>query len=430
MEAETVEMSASSGPGAAGCPVLHGYDPVDPATVENPFPWLAKARESCPVFYVPAFDFFCVSRYEDVLEVLRQPIVYSNLHAHDIRVPAPPDIVEDIGEDYVFPLTNQLNVVDPPQHTRMRKLIQPTFTPKMVSRYEPALREISDRLVDEFAEAGRADFATQYARRLPALFIASVIGAPLEDAERFHRWIPHFFMLTGNAGLPEEQARESWKNVVEFDRYTKAFVEGRRADPRDDLTSDLIAARTDDGEPALTDQEITANTIGFIGAGSDNSATLMTQMMYQLLRHPDQWDAVKADRTLIVKAIDETMRFRGPLLALKRTTTEETVLGGITLPKGSDVMIHLASANRDETVFPEPDRFDIHRESDRKNVAWGLWTHFCVGAPLAKLEAQVALEALIDRLPGVRLAEDQGDPDYSINFVQPMIESLKLEWDV
>jgi cytochrome P450 len=389
------------------------------------------ARRNAPVFYAPRHDLWFVTKYADVLEVLREPILYSSLRAHDTRVPMPDEISAQVGDDYYFPMDGQLSATDPPQHTRLRKLVQPAFKPSLVNRYKPRLRAIADELVDTFDKRGEVDFVSAFARRLPALFIATVIGSPVDEADQFHRWVPHFFALTGNSELDPAQSLESWSNVLAWQKYAEAFVEMRRRCPSDDLTSDLINARSDDGSPALTDQEITVNTLGFIGAGSDNSATLMTQVLHLLLTHPDQWQLVVEDpEQWLPAAIEESMRYRPPALTSKRTASSDAELGGVAIPAGSNLMLHLGSANRDPSVFPEPNKFDITRRSDSKNLGWGLWTHFCVGAPLAKLEVQVALETVIDRLVGVRLADPSATLDYHGNFVQPAIGGLAIRWDV
>ena len=414
-------------PSLRPCPYLANLDPATPENVADPFPWLKRARETCPVFYIASQDLWCVTRYHDALDVLRDPITFSSLHAHDLRVPMPREIAAEVGNDYVWPLTSQLSVIDPPQHTRLRKLIQPEFTPKRIGRFEPELRDIAETLIDGFADAGSIDLVSTFTRRLPALFIAKVIGSPLDEADQFHQWVPHLFQLTGRTQLPDDESLEAWRNVIAWERYTRTFVERRRAGLGDDLTSDLIRAGADDGVPALTDQEILANVIGFIGAGADNSSTLIAQTLYLLLTHEDQWAMVKEDPSLLQQAIEETMRFRGPATSVRRRTTKEIDLGGIHLSEGVDVWVHLLSANRDEAVFPDPERFDILRKNVNKHLAWGIWTHFCVGAPLARLEARVALEALIARFPRLRLAPGQDRLDSLVNIDQPGITSLRLE---
>ncbi|HEY5332230.1 MAG TPA: cytochrome P450, partial [Solirubrobacterales bacterium] len=365
---------------------------------------------------------------EDALTVLRDTESYSNLRAHELRVEMPDQIRAEVGADYRFPLISQLDVLDPPQHTRIRKLIQPTWTPKAIEARAPEVREIAEGLIDDFVDSGRTDFMKNFAAPLPPMVMAKLLGAPLEDAQRFMGWLPSFFMLSGNARLPEKESIEAWHNVIAFDNYTRELIEDHRANPKDDLTTSLIDARSDDGSPALNDEEIMGNMIGFIGAGSHTSSILLVHTLHLLLKHPDQWERVKADRSLAKKAVEEALRHSGAVVSTKRTTTKEVTLNGVTIPEGQHIWVNLVSANRDDEVFENPDVFDIDRTDVGQHLGFGKWTHFCIGSPLARLEGRIGLECVIDRLPDLRIAADQGPLEYSLNMVIPEVHTMEVEW--
>ncbi len=412
----------------AGCPVLHGFDPVSEEGVGDPYRWYAKAHKEAPVFYMPEHDLWAVMRHEDVLTVLKDTATYSSLGAHDIRVEMPPAIRAEVGDDYVFPLTSQLAITDPPQHTRIRKLIQPAWTPRALEVFEPDIQKIADELIDQFVADGRVDLKNAYASPIPPLVIARLVGAPPEMAQQFMKWIPSFFMLSGTSTLPEEESLAAWKDVLAVERYTRQLIAEHRAEPRDDLTTEMINARGDDGEPALTDQEIMGNLLGFIGAGSDTTALLIAHTLYFLLQRPDDWERVKSDPAMLKKAIEETLRFKGSTVSIKRTTTKATTLGGAEIPAGADLWVNLSAADRDDTVFDRPDEFDLDRSDLAAHLGLGKWTHFCLGGPLARIESRIALERVIERLPDLRLAPDQGPLEYSLNMVIPEIAKLEVEW--
>jgi cytochrome P450 len=413
----------------AGCPHLAGFDPVSKAAIDEPEPWMSVARRECPVFYIPEQDVWCVSRHEDVLEVLRDVETYSSLHAHRISVPMPPSIAAELGEDYVFPLTSQLSITDPPQHTRLRKGMQPNWTPRAIARWEPDVREITEGLIDDFAGDGRVDLVSRFAILVPSMVIAKMLGAPLEMGRPFHDWAPSLFQLEGNASLPEAESIAAWRDVIEWERYTRRLIREQAGSSADNLVTEMLQARNEDGEPAYDEQEILGNVIGFIGGGSDTSAILISHTLYFLLQRPELWERVKADPAgLLPKAIEETMRFRSSTTSVKRRTTCETVLNGVKIPAGADIWVNLHSANHDDEVFEDPDEFSLDRRDVKQHLGFGKWKHFCIGAPLVRLEVRVALESVIERMPEVRLAADQGPLDYSRNMVIPEIRELLVEW--
>jgi cytochrome P450 len=408
-----------------GCP-LFGFDPLAPDHVVDPWPTLAKARKEQPVFYMPDVDMWCVTRYEDVREMLRDTETFSSASAIHMVNPVPDEITIPPGCPY--PELENVAQFDPPVHTRYRKLMQPAFTPKRVGHRAEEIRAIVDGLIDGFADDGQVDLVPAYSNPIPIRVMALILGFPPEAAAKFRHWTDSFFDLLGVPGLPRERLVDIWEGLLESDRYTRHLIEERRGQPAEDIVSALLTSVNDDGTPAFTDDEITANIHAFIVAGTDTTVILLSQIVYQLLRDRSRWEEVCADRELVPNAIEETLRFRGPIRGLNRMTTRGCELGGTKIPKGSRLYWMPSSANLDDAKYEEPDRFDLHRARISDHLAFGAWTHFCIGAPLVRLEARIALEQLTERLPGIRLSEQQ--LEWVPNLITPAPAALHVEWDV
>ena len=413
----------------AACPVIHGraFDPLDPEQAADPYPWLHAAQRDLPVFRLSTQDMWCVTRYADVVEVLRDPATYSSRKVIRLAQLGPElaDAFPDGPPDEV--LVSQ----DPPRHTRLRALAQKAFTPKLVNAREDEVRELCNRLVDAFAVDGRCDLVADFAEHLPVQVITRLVGAPLDRATDFYRWgIDRVLLLQGAPHLDDEQRAQLGARVVAMSAWLREFVEDRRARPRDDLASALVHATTDDGAPALSTSE-TVTMIGTIlSAGSSTTAHFIPMMLRDLLRHPDQWAQVVADPALRKRAVEETLRHVTSVHGVTRTTTRAVTLGGVDLAEGTDLYVHYAAAQRDPEVFDDPDTLDIHRNNANRHFAFGRGIHTCLGAPLARLEARVALDVLIERLPGLRLAGDRPAERWILNMLTPGLERLDLEWDV
>jgi cytochrome P450 len=407
-----------------GCPVLNGFDPMDREQVGEPFERLAQARHDMPVFYIPKLDLWCITRMDDVLEVFRDTETYSNSHE---EVGRPPDeFVAEIPDGH--PVSHSLDTIDPPAHTRIRKLAQKAFTPRHVGGREDAIRKLCNELIDGFAERGSADLVGEFTTHIPVRVIAEVAGLEQSFAPAMKQWTDDWFAIWLGDDPPEVR-HERWQRTVEFDKFMRAFVDERRESPRDDLTSALVHAISDDGEPSLSTPEVISVMAGVVAAGSDTTSILLAYAMWLLLTHPAWWSEITRDQSLIPQVIEETLRLRNPVRGLRRVTTRSVVLGGVEIPEGATLYVHVGSANRDDTVFERPDEFDPERPNLSEHVGLGKWTHFCLGAPLARLEARVALECLAQRLPGLRLAPGAEKLDYVVNAVVPGIQHLRVEWE-
>lgn len=409
------------------CPVVHDrtFDPLDPAQAADPYPWLHAAQAERPVFYLPVQDMWCVTRYADVIEVLRDTETYSSRKV--IRLAQlGPELANAFPDG---PPDEVLVSQDPPVHTRLRALAQQAFTPKLVGEREDEIRALCDRLIDSVVAEGRCDLVADFAEHLPVQVITRLVGAPLEKAEAFYQWgIDRVLLLQGAPRLDERQRVELGARIVAMSNWLREFVEERRREPRDDLASALVHATTDDGHRVLS----TAETVTMIGtilsAGSSTTAHFIPMMVRDLLLHPGQWAEVVADRAVLRRAVEETLRHVTSVHGVTRTTMRPVTLGGVDLPEGADLYVHYAAAQRDPEVFEDPDALDIHRPKVNRHFAFGRGIHTCLGAPLARLEARVALETLIDRLPGLRLAGDRPPERWVPSMLTPGLERLDLEW--
>lgn len=429
--ARTQDPGAESG--VAGCPVAHWFKPGETSAHPDPFPWYKQAREQGRVFFAPSGEgddgMYVVTRYEEITQILRDTTTYSNVYGMGENKPVPAEIVEQAGPGWTYPGDDHLTLLDPPKHTRQRKLLNPSFTPKRLAVFEDVIREKAHARIDAFADQGHCDLGPDFAYQIPNKIIAPIMGASDEAADRFVVWLEAFLRMRLTDASPEQQLQD-WRDLFEQDQYNRSLLAARRAHPENDLLTDMIQATSEDGEPMLTDYEILANLMGTIGAGSGTSAIMILHTTYLLLTHPEQFAEVKADPDLIPVAIEEALRLRGTVRGIIRTTTQDTELGGVPIPKGARVYALLASANHDEEVFDEPDRYNIHRPELKQHLAFSKWTHFCIGAPLARLEGRVAIGALIERLPNLRLAPDyERDFAYENNPVVSQLKSLRVAWD-
>jgi cytochrome P450 len=415
---------------APRCPFVAGvpFEPGSVAAAADPHPWLRAARERAPVFFDDASGAYFVTRYEDVVEVLRQPTVFSNSEANAFKPMTSPLLRAAYPDGH--PGRHSMLKKDPPEHTRVRKLAQKAFTPKIVALMEPKVRQRADALIDGFYGDGRCDFVDRFSMYLPVQVVADITGAPLDLAEDFRRWGQDYFALVeGAPELTPEQEREIAGRGRRVLPWMLAFIEERRRDPRDDLTSALIHARDDDGGPALTTDEVLGVLNSNLVAGIETTAIFIPLLLRELLQDPARWAAVREDRVLIANAVDEALRMWAPARTNRRAVTQDTAIGGVPIPKGSHVIVAYSSANRDPDVFDDPDAFDLHRRNANKHLSFGRYTHMCIGAPLARLESRITIEAVIDRLPGVRLVADQVER-WLPHTILPRFAAMEIEWDV
>lgn len=412
-----------------GCPYVEGkrLDPLDKEQTACPWPWFTQARETSPVFYDERLDVWCITRYEDVRQLYRDYERLSNRNSNTFRE-LPPTLRAVYPNGH--PGTKSMLLKDPPAHTRIRKLVNKALTSKVVADFEPQMAKRANDLIDAFVGDGRCEFYSQFSAIYPVQVITDVIGAPVELNDDLLNWGNDYFALTEGAPLltPEHEAgiAARAKRMMSF---LEEFVRVRRETDHGDVVSGLIRATGDDGEPALSDEEILGVVNSFFVAGVETTQNFLPLLVGELLRHPEQWNALVTDSGKIANAVEEALRYWSPARSNRRFTLVDVTVAGVTIPAGSVVLLLPISANHDGAVFSEPETFDVDRPNAAKHLGFGHGVHLCIGAPVARLEAQVTVAALAARIPSLRLAERQ-DEQWVPHVTLPRLASLELEWDV
>jgi cytochrome P450 len=385
--------------GSGGCPVLHGYDPLAAEELRDPFPSYARARGKAPVFYNEKYGFWEVTRRDDVLAIVRDTEHFSNKIA--IPMPLPPEHMRERMPRY--PFATALLFLDDPEHRPARQMVQAPFTPKRLRQMVPMIRARAEELLRLDDPDRRLEFVREYATPLALVVIGDIIGVPEEDFPLLERSINGAFRIASGA-CSEAEMLALAEGQLQYWEYLCALVEERRERPTDDFSSVLADYENEDGsKPTTDDIAVHINTI--LGAGFETSAQMMTFGIQAILEHRDQWELLKSDPSLLPTAVEECVRYRTVIKRNFRVALTDVEVGGVQISEGSLIAILPASANRDESHFPEPERFDITRKVD--NLTFGRGMHFCLGAPLSKIEMRVTLETLLECAPDVRLVEGQ-----------------------
>lgn len=365
------------------------YNPFSPDVQQNPYPYYAYLREHAPVYKVQPegfpIEFSAIARYADVLSILRNPQVFSSAGQATAL----------FGQSELWSReAPPMFEYDPPDHTRLRKLANRAFTPRRIASLASHTREVVHQLLDRMAAHGECDLVKGLSAPLPTIVIAELLGAEPERWDDFKHWSDD--LVSGGAAIlhtPEELKRIR-QSMTEFRAYFQSAIEGYRKQPGDNLLSDLVRAEED--HQTLTPEEVLSLGILVLAGGNETTTNLIGNAVIALLENPDTLAAVRANLALIPKVVEETLRYDGSIQGLFRQATQEVELSGTRIPAGSLVMVLLGSANHDERQFPDPDRFDIMRNTDG-HVGFGSGVHFCLGSMLARLEAGKALEGLLGR---------------------------------
>lgn len=364
------------------------WDPFDVEIDRSPYEIWRRMRDEAPVYRNERFDFWALSRFDDVEMAHRDPITFSSAHG---------TVLELMGPEPMRG-TNLMIFEDPPEHTRLRALVSKAFTPRRVRELEDRIRELCAAFLDPHVGSGGFDYLADFGARLPAMVIASLLGVPLEDQERARHLIDTTFHIEPGVGMMNDVAVAA---MLELSEYLDGQLDARRAEPRDDMLTDLVQVETvgDEGESRpLTRAESLGFAMLLISAGTETVARLLGWAAVVLAEHPDQRAELVADPSLIPQAIEELLRYEAPSPVQGRWTTAPVELHGVRIPAESKVLLLTGSAGRDERKYPDPDRFDIHRPLDH-HVSFGFGIHFCLGAALARLEGRVALEETFRRFP-------------------------------
>jgi cytochrome P450 len=336
------------------------------------------------------------------LAVLRDPAHYSNVGRFSVLLnQLPPDVQAEVA-----PLRRHysggLIQSDPPDHTRLRGLLRQAFTPRVIEAMHDRVQSVVDNLIDRVAGAWRMDVVHDLAYPLPVIVVGTMLGVGDVDEEQLFKWTYDVGGLQATGGANADKARRASESMVALEEYFHAVVAERRARPRDDLLSHMIAAQ--DGGDQLSDDELISNCVTLLLAGHESTKNLIANGILTLLRHPEQLSALKRDSSLLPSAVEECLRYESPIQRGWRRVAQDIEVHGKTIRKGQLVYYMFGSANRDAGQFPNPDTFDIERQNNR-HLAFGFGIHFCIGAPLARLEAPIAIETVLRRLTNLELKE-------------------------
>ena len=399
---------------------------VSPEVLECPYPYYKRVREEAPVHQTP-LGFWAVSRYEDVLSVVRNPEHFSSLsQSNSFATPPPPEVIEISKQGY--PRVNTLLSNDPPSHTQFRNLVNKAFLPKRVAQLEDSIRAIANDLLEKFVNDGKVDLVTQFAVGLPLTVIADALGVDRADMPKFKKWSDDSVAPLSGLLTPERQI-ECAHSRIELQKYMVERIKEREIELRDDLLSDLVKARFDSGERAgegMTMPEMLDVIAQLLVAGNETSTKLIAAATLMLIENPDQMEKVRADFSLIPNLVEEALRMEAPVQMLPRFTTTDVEVGGVAIPKGSIVMAMYGCANRDEAKYPDADRFNVERDNARTQLAFGQGPHFCVGAALARSEARIAFELLLSRLNNIALAPVEEPTHRELSMTLRGLSSLHL----
>jgi len=411
------EASVGPTPGFGQYPLLQ-----NPGLLANPYPLYAMLRASNPVFRLPipaetGAGVWLLTRHADVEHVLRDKRFSVQRREADVfklyadQLPAA--LVEGPGG------AQTMLMKDPPEHTRLRGLVNKAFTPRRIAELAPRLETLIRELFDDILERGETDWIHDVAEPVPAIVIAELLGVPPEDHRQFRAWSSELINRIPAVGAGRADIAGALEKILD---YLRGQIAERRRHPADDLLTGLIEAR--DARDALSEDEMVATAFLLLIAGHETTTNLIGNGTLALLRHPEQLERLRAEPALLDNAIEEMLRFDSPVQATVRVITETTRLGDHDLAPGALVVTGIGAANRDPEVHPEPDRFDVARDPIR-HLAFGFGTHFCLGASLARLEARSVFEALLDRSQRVELAAE-GDLEYRPNPLLRGLNALPL----
>lgn len=389
------------------------YDPSDPAVMSNPFPVYARLREDDPVHWSPSLKSWIVTRYTDVRDLLLSDNLSVNrlVQFYDTLPPADAALLKDI----VHYLNLWLAFRDPPDHTRLRRIMRHAFTSRAIEEMRPQITEITGMLLDRLADSGKneIDLIREYALQLPAFVIMDLLDVPRDMLDEFKTWSDDMAVFIGGARNSKDKYQRAASGCQKMSSYFAGLIKERTENPKPGFLMDLINAR-EDGDK-LSHDELVATCILVLFAGHETTTNLIGNAALLLLRHPDQLQKLTSNSDLIDRAIEEVLRFDGPTNALVRVAAKDHELHGRQIREGERVFVMVNSANRDPRAFENPDVFDITRQQNR-HLTFGQGIHLCLGAKLAREEGRVAIEMLFSRFPDLAL-----NPDAAPEWLDAMV---------
>jgi cytochrome P450 len=412
---------------------LDGFNPFDPTVQQCPHLYYRAMQDTAPVFHVPGTDLYMVTRHEMVVPILRNTTLFSNRFGSAGEAPKG-DVVERIKAVLAngWPQVPTMLTIDPPHHTRYRSTVAAFFTPKRLAELRPALETIVQRLIADLP-ADPFDIVTAFAVPVPIEAIAAVLNVPADRLADFKRWSDDSIANIGTV-ITDDRRVEAYHGIVEFQHYFAEQLERRRTQPQGDLMSELVAARIDDDDlPAgetrpLEMAEMLSIVQQLLVAGNETTTKALTEGAMLLAQHPEVWAKLRADPAGYAPLVtEEVLRLSTPTQGMFRLVTEDTELEGVPIPKGARLVVVYSGANRDPKVWgDDPDRFDPDRPNLKDHLAFGKGIHFCLGAPLSRLEMNVAFEQLARHISEIRLVDGQ-DLRYHPSFMLRGLVELQIE---
>lgn len=400
----------------------HALDPLAGDVLADPYPFLARIRAETPVVYCEAIDMWIVTRHADVEEVFLDPKRFSAAIAQAPLMPLCDEAMAILKAD--FGIQPVMSNFDPPGHSRIRRPLARAFSTRRMRLLEPVIEQRCREILDSFAADGSANLARELCYPLPALTIFTMIGFPDEDADQIKAWCAD--KLVVNWGRPSaEQQINAARTMVAFWKYCLTFVERRRREPGDDLTTDLM--QDADIPDPLSDREIASIVFGLSFAGHETTTNQLANCIRAVVEN-ELWSRLRDDRALIAPVTEESLRQVSSVIAWRRITTQATVIGDTPVPEGAKLLLSLGGANRDPALFADPDRFDPTCDNTRAHLSFGKGIHLCLGAHLARMEISIVVNQMLDRFETLRLNGDGYTYPPNVAFRGP--EALPASWDL
>lgn len=413
-----------------GCPVTalgESFNPFTDPFLSNPYAFLAQARRDEPVFFSPEINHFVVTRYAHVRDMLVNTEDYSSRMAQSPIQPWPKEAAEMFAAEG-FQLVPTLSNNDPPNHPQVRRFLKDAFTPRRVKWIEPHVRRLVNESIDKFIDKGKVDLTKELLYETPARVLFTFLGIPDDSIEKVKVWSQGRALLTWGK-LSDEEIIDQIPTFIEYLRFCQDLIERLEKEPGDDYTSELIVRMRDENPEGFDKPRLLITVFGLLMAGHETTTNQSGNGIRTLLEQRENWEAICEDPSLIPGASEEIIRYDSSVIAWRRVAKRDITIEGVTIPKDAQILVSLAAANRDERKFKDGEKFDIRRKNAVQNLSFGMGNHYCLGAPLARLELVIFLEELTRRIPSMRLVKDQTF-SYSPNTSHRGPQSLWVEWDV
>jgi cytochrome P450 len=405
---------------------LEDYNFFDEDTLECPFEFYKLAQDQAPIYHVPDTNTYIVTRYADVRAMLKDTETFSSNFNHLLTGPDEPPEVKALFEGATLPVDTLLTL-DPPRHRVYRSLVNKVFSAKRVEAMHDYILQIVDELIDEMIDKGECEFIADFASPLPLLVIMDQLGIDRSMVAKAKEWSDALAARLGQMSDAEEQMYNA-RMFMEFHDFILGVIADRRAEPRDDMISDLVNIEIDDGR-RLNNAEVMSITQQFMVAGNETTTSSLAGGLVSLIQNPQQFEAVLSDPQKLENMVEEVLRTESPSAGLWRVVTRDIEFNGVELPKDALVMLRYHAANRDEAVFEEPGQFDICRANADDHLAFGQGVHFCPGAMLARKEMNVAFDRLFARLTNFQLAPGKNDLTHWPNMMLRGLKCLHMTFE-